>query len=125
MIKKKLHVKFYANDDACRGFGRYFFEHWIHSHPSVSPCDLYPGKEYKWNYASIPTGEFVKEIKMAPRFNIQMYKGRICKFTNNEHTENLLWNYEKLYNINASTIAKDEEWWGWKVLNVKVRLEGY
>eukprot|EP01082_Thalassiosira_pseudonana_P007088 g6215.t1 g6215 contig22:9008-9673(+) len=29
---------FFHRDDI--GHGRYFYEHWVHSHPSVEPCDL-------------------------------------------------------------------------------------
>ena len=29
-------------DRACKGYGRYFFESWVYTHPSVRPCDLYP-----------------------------------------------------------------------------------
>ena len=123
--KQKLHKNFYEHN-SCRGFGRYFFEHWINSHPSVSPCDLYPGKEYIWGYENIPeVGDLVKEMKLAPRwFDIDSYKRpeyknrNRCITTNKQNVAERMWNYEQLYNITASTIKKNEKWWGWKVFNV-------
>jgi hypothetical protein len=49
----KLPVNFQGNNP-CRGFGRSFYEHWVHSHPSVMPCDLYSGEAFTWGYTSIP-----------------------------------------------------------------------
>ena len=56
----KLPIDFKSNK-CCRVFGRYFFEHWIHSHPYVHPCDLYSEKRYKWAYSDIPDGNFTKK----------------------------------------------------------------
>ena len=49
-------------------------EHWIHSHPDVCPCDVYPGP-FVWNYKNIPSNSNWKvELAQAPRFSsIQNY----------------------------------------------------
>ena len=55
------------------GTGRYAYEHWIHSHPSVVPCDVYPGP-FTWNYDNIPnTSDWVPDLRMAPRFPLQEF----------------------------------------------------
>jgi len=109
----KLHISFNI-DDWQKGFGRYFFEHWIHSHPSVMPCDLYPGKEYTWEYKNIPDANFSMDLQMAPRFDINVYKkwGKGNEGTSVRHR---MRNYVKLYNITTL----DDSWWGWKSLNGK------
>ena len=33
-------------DKPFRGGGWYLVKHWAHSHPSVRPCNLYPGTEF-------------------------------------------------------------------------------
>eukprot|EP00521_Asterionellopsis_glacialis_P007124 CAMPEP_0195284410 /NCGR_PEP_ID=MMETSP0707-20130614/2618_1 /TAXON_ID=33640 /ORGANISM="Asterionellopsis glacialis, Strain CCMP134" /LENGTH=368 /DNA_ID=CAMNT_0040343743 /DNA_START=47 /DNA_END=1150 /DNA_ORIENTATION=+ len=64
---------FRNHDNGCKGWGRFFNEHWIHSHPTVKPCDLYPFKEYVWNYENVPGENFAKELAMVPRFNYNDY----------------------------------------------------
>jgi len=68
----KLIINFNAGNP-CKGWGRFFLEHWIHSHPSVMPCDLYPGKEYTWAYNNIPDVNFPMDLQMAPRFDLNVY----------------------------------------------------
>lgn len=112
------HVLFHKNDDACKGLGRYLAEHWMHSHPSVKPCDLYPGKEFTWGYFNIPQGGTAeqRELKSAPRFKLEDYvHSRHCR--HESHIENFLSermrNYELLYNITEV----DADWWGWDFLH--------
>ena len=107
----KLHISFNI-DDSQKGFGRYFFEHWIHSHPSVMTCNLYPGKEFTWEYNNIPDANFSMDLQMAPRFDINVYKKWGNEGTSVDHR---MWKYEKLYNITTL----DDSWWGWKSLNGK------
>ena len=99
----------YNVNNPCRGFGRFFFEHWIHSHPSVMPCDLYSGKEYKWGYDGIPIGDFEKDQKKAPRFAFNDYVGKGCLSSRTQYVRNIFWHYEQLYNVTNL----DESWWGW------------
>lgn len=51
------------------GTGRYAFEHWVHSHPSILPCDL-STSEYIWDYHGLPEqnhDEF--KLEAAPRYD--------------------------------------------------------
>ena len=110
----KLHKNFnYPNHR--KGFGRYFFEHWIHSHPSVMPCDLYPGKEFTWGYNNVPDANFSKNLQMAPRFDLDVYK--ITRGDEGTFVYHRMWNYKQLYNITTL----DDSWWGWKSLKGKKR----
>jgi len=47
---RDLAVKDY---EACFALGRFSLEHWVHSHPKVRPCDVYPG-DFKWQYHNMP-----------------------------------------------------------------------
>ena len=61
---------------ACDGRGRYSAEHWVHSHPSVKPCDLYTDPSFTWNYDGIPAvKQFKKNLKLqaVPRFDLETY----------------------------------------------------
>ena len=63
--------------ESCFGLGRYAQEHWVHSHPKVRPCDVYPG-EYKWQYHQVPTDESWKsDVAMAPRYEFESYAPRV------------------------------------------------
>ena len=61
MKESKLPINF-EYDNPCKGFGRYFFEHWIHSHPYVQPGDFYSEKIFKFGYLDIPNGNFTKNF---------------------------------------------------------------
>lgn len=58
----------------CLGRGRFAAEHWIHSHPSVQPCDV-AGDEiaYFWGYNGVPDHEFPFNLSTAPRFPLHAY----------------------------------------------------
>ncbi len=111
------HILF-RRDNGCKGWGRYLAEHWVHSHPSVKPCDLYPGKEFTWYYHGIPQGAQLelRELKLAPRFQFEDYvKRKICD--HESRVENFvserMANYELLYNITEV----DVDWWGWEFVH--------
>ena len=118
------HILF-RNDVPCKGWGRFLAEHWVHSHPSVKPCDLYPGKEFIWAYENIPQGAKLelRELKLAPRFQLEDYilemhskkndfSWKVCK--DESRVENFvserMANYEVLYNVTEV----DVDWWGWE-----------
>ncbi|KAL7540337.1 hypothetical protein ACHAXR_011541 [Thalassiosira sp. AJA248-18] len=114
----KLPNKFHE-DNPCKGRGRYLGEHWVHSHPSVMPCDLYPGKEFTWAHLRVPSGDLRKELRRAPRFRFDEYV--LPGMCLSEHPETLSindfvelrkQNYEMLYNITDL----EESWWGWEFL---------
>mmetsp|Transcript_9150 Transcript_9150/g.25749 ORF Transcript_9150/g.25749 Transcript_9150/m.25749 type:complete len:316 (-) Transcript_9150:1729-2676(-) len=58
----------------CLGRERYAAEHWIHSHPSVQPCDV-AGDEinFFWGYSGVPDHKFLFNLSTAPRFPLQAY----------------------------------------------------
>lgn len=114
----------YNKDNGCMGFGRYFFEHWVYSHPTVRPCDLYPGKEYTWAYENIPGVNFVKELKLAPRFEFQVFIDLLIHnywYCRNDKSSQSMrsflksrkWSYRQLYNITVLP----ESWYLWDFLN--------
>lgn len=123
-----LPLKF-QNKNPCRGFGRYFFEHWVHSHPHVKPCDLYTNINFVWGY----TGEIPnetkwfdsssttaqKQLQMAPRFDFEDYSKRVCNNTRAGSMKERIYNYKHLYpslfaDTSTSLAALDKSWWGWE-----------
>ena len=114
--ESKLPINF-DYDNPCKGFGRYLFEHWIHSRPYVQPCDLYNEKLFKFGYSDIPNGNFTKKLHMVPRFDFDDYNLQSCRRSHEEHLADRKWNYEAIYNITEL----DESWWGWKFFAVKGR----
>jgi len=99
-----------------RGWGRFFFEHWVHLHPSVRPCDIYPGRDFMWGKPhDVPQGEYEKELRMAPRFDFETYN------IEGWHHKPMLawavdtiWEFDMLYNQRP----EEEDWWGWEFYNI-------
>ena len=135
-------LPFIQNGNACRGFGRFFFEHWVHSHPYVKPCDLYNSTSFTWAYKGVPkqTDWFdsssptaQKQLQMAPRFNFEDYiKRGKCKGSSTQagSIEERIYNYKHLYpslfanisasaNTSASLAVLDKSWWGWSFFNLE------
>lgn len=70
------------------GAGRFAAEHWVASHPSVVPCDLYPDAGYKYGYKNLPIEDWEPELQSAPRFPVDVYNFKKLKY----NTEKLfLW----------------------------------
>ncbi|KAL7549812.1 hypothetical protein ACHAWF_013066 [Thalassiosira exigua] len=106
-------------DDPCAGTGRYLSEHWVHSHPSVRPCDLYPGKEFTWAHLHVPGRGWKKELEAAPRFDFDAYVLPGSCMDERPETLRILdfvrmrrEGYERWYNLTDL----DEAWWGWDFL---------
>ena len=61
-----------SKNPACIGTRRMAAEHWVHSHPSVKPCDLYTDKIFQWGYQNLTEtsgekpGDF--DFHLAPRY---------------------------------------------------------
>jgi hypothetical protein len=93
----------------CVGGGRYAAEHWVHSHPTVMPCDLSTNLSYVWNYDHVPMDDFEMILMSAPRFDLKAYQiGHVCQ--NDGISLNVrLREYDELYAENVT-----ESWWGWK-----------
>ncbi|CAK0854265.1 unnamed protein product, partial [Prorocentrum cordatum] len=58
------------------GLGRFAMEHWLPSHPSHAPCDVYGGTDYIWAYDGIPTTWTPKLYKL-PRPDLPL--SHYCK----------------------------------------------
>jgi hypothetical protein len=90
---------------ACTGNGRFSAEHWVHSHPSAKPSDLYTNPEYTWAHNGLREyreGDF--EWKLAPRYGLNhWYPG--CECTDIMHR---LKEFRLVYNMTPG-----DEWWGW------------
>jgi len=52
------------------GTGRFASEHWVTSHPSIRPCDVYAPVEYQRGYKVLPepSDEWIPDLRPAPRF---------------------------------------------------------
>ena len=100
------------NLQPCNGRGRYSAEHWILSHPSVKPCDLYTKETFTWNYEGMPTvQEFRQNIQLAPfpRFPLETYlkpHSKICPFRGTLLSFRLN-EYDGLYKMKPPS-----DWWG-------------
>ena len=66
-------------DNELLGAGRFAAEHWMTSHPSVVPCDVYPGA-YDWGYYHITEdmvkGLWLPQLHVGARFSLQGYSHR-------------------------------------------------
>ena len=95
----------------CCGKGWFAAEHWIHSHPSVMPCDLYKSQSFTAGYEPLPKGnQWEMDLRPAPRFDHAAYhKPRSLCDGNGFEMEDRLMEYETLYGEKPSY-----GWWGWK-----------
>lgn len=55
------------------GLWRFAAEHWVHSHPTVSPCDVYEGP-WVWHLQTSGAGAWEPRLRPAPRFDLHKYK---------------------------------------------------
>lgn len=60
---------------ACTGRMRWAAEHWIHSHPSVKPCDLYTEPNFLFGYDGLPElSEYLEPLPSSS--TLQLEEGR-------------------------------------------------
>jgi hypothetical protein len=59
------------------GLGRFALEHWLPSHPSHAPCEVYSGTDFLWAYAFIPTTSWTPKLHVLPRPDMPL--SRYCK----------------------------------------------
>jgi len=100
------------NIAAAVGNKRFAAEHWIMSHPSVLPCDLYKDESFTWGSENVPATNYEKDLRPAPRFSWKPY---VCKYgweNYGYHLERRLYEYQYLYGEGVST-----SWWGWDFFN--------
>ena len=93
----------------CDAMGRHAAEHWVHSHPSVKPCDL-SNSNYTWNYDGVPEDDFEIRLEAAPRFALEQYRQKVCSV---KPASQVLSEYRDLYNE-----TPDSLWWGWDFYKV-------
>lgn len=102
-----------SSNAACVGSRRFAAEHWIHSHPSVKPCDLYTNTDFQWGYSELTSdsgtnhGDFV--LQAAPRVSWKATKVG-CMNIFGMHLRHRLAEYKFLYGL-----LPDASWWGWKL----------
>jgi hypothetical protein len=105
----------------CRGLERFASEHWVHSHPSVSSCDLLDDDKYVWGYWNIPSQNFSFHMRMAPRFNFTSFVPNVdekyrCGFSKTNHERykfgcQILNEYKMMY---GEHILPPKSWFGWE-----------
>jgi hypothetical protein len=99
-----------SHPEPCVGMGSYAAEHWVHSHPTVMPCDLSTDLSYVWNYDHVPIDDFEMILMSAPRFDLKAYLiGNLCENFGISLNDRLR-EYDDLYAENVT-----ESWWGWKL----------
>ena len=105
------------NKGDCGGAERFSAEHWVHSHPSVRPCDLYTQPDFVWNYGKIPSTERLAQnlhLAQAPRFAHDSYLiPGVCDGAGS--LQHRLDEYERIYRT-----TPDRSWWGWEFFNHSV-----
>ena len=95
--------------ESCFGTKRFANEHWIHSHPSSQPCDLYTNPKFGWGYRNLigaSVGERPEDFKLelGPRYKKKHWREG-CIFTDLKHR---IKEYQLLYNM-----TPNDDWWGW------------
>jgi hypothetical protein len=105
------------DEESCIGIGRFVAEHWILSHPSNRPCDLYSDPSFTWSYDNVPTRSTFNEtthmdLMYGPRFNLSTYIKKNACVGKGWTAELRLKEYILLYNQ-----LPNEYWWGWKLYN--------
>jgi hypothetical protein len=111
----------------CRGSARFAAEHWVHSHPSGSFCDLHNDVKHQYGYASIPNrSNWTMMLRSAPRFSLADGQ-HVLHYTdcgcglNSTLVSTRLEEYATLY---GSDPPPGPTWWGWRFLrqNRSVRI---
>jgi len=104
------------------GMGRYAAEHWVHSHPSVKPCDVLPmvgndspATSFKWGYDFLPHNvRWLPELESAPRFPLEEYvspghvENKLQPITKWTRLQGRLFEWSYLYNA-----TPPEDSWVW------------
>ena len=102
-------------ESSCLGNGRYSAEHWIHSHPSVKPCDVHPDLAFLAGYKAVPKNadQIEWDLKLGPRYNMTTFNHFYLKSDAycagwGTNLEDRLLEYDQLYSE-----APSSDWWGW------------
>eukprot|EP01084_Bolivina_argentea_P292905 503688_1 len=92
------------------GFGRFSSEHWVSSHPTMVPCDVYVGS-YVHGFRTLPLRLTNKKfnLSLAPRFNREQLFRKQFKFERHEvnfRIDGILYQYNALY----ATMPPNDSW---------------
>ena len=110
LFKREGKYEKYAWNNSDKGYGRFFYEHWIHMHPTVRPCDVYPDAAFTYGYDNIPEGEFERNVQMAPRFDFYTFTPRkFAPEAKEPYLETMLSEFALFYNRRPDKSS----WWGW------------
>lgn len=108
------------------GTDRYAAEHWVHSHPTISACDL-STSDFVWGYSGLPQMEHEMKLMQAPRYDRDAFlvntrssywnpiKNRKKRWF---HVDHRLDEYKFLYNETPL-----QTWFGWTFYNVTVEAK--
>jgi len=122
---------------------RWAAEHWIHSHPTVEPCDVYTNPQFLFNYEHLPNLTSVQEVHTrlfptttqstrttgrnsttnklidlaaGPRYNLTRFSSTgLCNNSGVGTLQDRLHEYKVIYKYNRQDIP--QSWWGWKFYN--------
>ena len=63
------------------GRRRCALEHWVATHPTIRPCDVYPDG-YLWAYENLPnsTNHWVPDMQSAPRFSLSTFEQPLATY---------------------------------------------
>jgi hypothetical protein len=88
-----LAVPFSAASPSQTGMGRFSAEHWVHSHPSVQPCDVFPGS-FTYGYSGLESNnEWLEDLQLAPRYPLQRFGGHPGRVFRDTQTIDSNWFY--------------------------------
>lgn len=72
------------------GKGKFAHVHWVHSHPDVCPCDVYPSM-YTWDQ-HLPRQDWAPDLAKAPRYSsILDYEKKFEKFITSDDNDRRNW----------------------------------
>ena len=94
------------------GYQRFASEHWIHSHPSVVPCDTLPSNyTFMWMYNNLPdvNVKWETDLHVGPRFTLESYLNNGVLYKIQWFTlAGRLYEWDQLYNE-----VPDKNSWVW------------
>jgi hypothetical protein len=98
------------------GRRRFAAEHWVHSHPSVKPCDVYKGQFTSGYRGAKAILDLKRDLQLveAPRFQLDYYRDdeKLDYWTG---LDARIEEYSELYSNQTTTPWPDDTWWGWKL----------
>ena len=66
-MRRRSCVRVIVAIGAWLGVGRFAYEHWVHSHPAVRPCDVLD-HQFHYGYDNLPPEDYRIRLAPAPRY---------------------------------------------------------